>query len=63
MSPDLAGLIKDALGPQLEGNKAEGLTEGRTSRTGKKGVLDIPVTNELDSIHERLQGKEIFISY
>jgi len=57
MSPDLAGMIKDALSPSLEGDKAEGHKEGRNTPSRKKSVLDIPGTNELDTIHERLQGK------
>jgi len=52
MSPDLAGMIKDALSPSLEGHK-----EGRNTPSRKKSVLDIPGTKELDTIHERLQGK------
>lgn len=59
MSPDLAGLIKDALNSQAEGDKTEGdKTEGRSKKSSeKKSVLDIPGVNELDTIHERLQGE------
>lgn len=56
MSPDMAGLIKDALGPPLEESRTQEREDEKQSGVQK---VNIPggVQEGLETIHERLQGK------
>lgn len=61
MSPDLAGLIKEALGPQVEDGSSGGQAGGKRSPLGKTNILDIPGTDEMEAVQERLQGRGIVL--
>ncbi|KAH3725429.1 hypothetical protein DPMN_051262, partial [Dreissena polymorpha] len=55
MSPDLAGLIKDALGPQLNPGERAPPSESGEKKEAKKAVINLPASNGLETIQEKLQ--------
>lgn len=58
MSPDMADLIKDALGPPLEESQTQ-KREDEKQRGVKKVNIPGGIQEGLETIHERLQGRSI----